>query len=261
MYLRFSFNQGISRIRVMKEVIIEVQSLTKNFGAKKVHTGVSFELHNGECLGLIGGSGVGKSVVLRSLIGLERPDSGQIIIDGEDITGLDESSLVHVRKRVAYCFQNGALFDSMTVYENLSYPLKEHTKMSDTEIAKSVQVLLERFGLQGNDHLYPSSLSGGMQKRLGIARAIILQPEVILYDEPTAGLDPYNTRKMNEMIIELKKTGVSSIVVTHDMPSAFQVCDRFAVLIEGKIAEIGTREQLLAESNSLLNRFVHGEAH
>jgi phospholipid/cholesterol/gamma-HCH transport system ATP-binding protein len=240
--------------------VIEVTNFHKSFGEKHVHRGVSFTVRRGECLGLIGGSGMGKSVILRSLIGLDKPDRGQIVIDGVDITNFKERELLEIRKKVAYAFQGGALFDSMSVYENLAYPLREHTKLKEHEIAKRIRDELEEFGLEGNEDNYPSSLSGGMQKRLGLARAIIINPSVVLYDEPTAGLDPFNTKKIQDMILRLKKKGVTSILVTHDMPSAFAVCDRIAMLMNGQIVAQGTREELESESGQgVIHRFIDGE--
>jgi len=239
--------------------IIEVHDFQKSFGSKKVHKGVTFSVKKGECLGLIGGSGAGKSVILRSLIGLEKPDTGKVFIDGHDIVPLTEEDLVPFRKKVAYVFQGGALFDSMTVFDNLAYPLREHTKLAETEIAKRIKELLEEFGLGGNEHVYPAQLSGGMQKRVGLARAIIMQPEVVLYDEPTAGLDPYNTKRIQDMILRLKQKGVTSILVTHDMPSAFAVCDRIAMLAEGKIGAIGNRQDLDTAAGGIMHRFINGE--
>lgn len=240
--------------------IIEFRNFQKRFGTKQVHRDVSFTVNEGECLGLLGGSGAGKSVILRSLIGLEKPDAGQILVEGVDIGSLRESELIEIRKKVAYVFQNGALFDSMTVYENLAYPLRAHTNLSEEEIHARIQAQLAEFDLQGNDHLMPADLSGGMQKRVGLARSIILQPRIVLYDEPTAGLDPYNTLRIQEMILRLKKRGVSSIFVTHDMPSAFAVCDRIALLRNGRIEAIGTREEFEAQGpGNPLSRFVRGE--
>jgi phospholipid/cholesterol/gamma-HCH transport system ATP-binding protein len=241
-----------------KDVVVEFKHFKKSFGSKVVHKDVSFEIRRGECLGLLGGSGQGKSVILRSLIGLERPDSGQVIVDGQDITQMNERELIEIRKKVAYVFQNGALFDSMTVYENLAYPLRAHTKDTEDQIKKKVADLLGEFGLAGNEQTMPANLSGGMQKRVGLARSIILQPKVVLYDEPTAGLDPYNTIRIQEMILGLKKKGVSAIFVTHDMPSAFAVCDRIALLLEGRIAAIGTKSELESGPESKLTRFVNG---
>ena len=239
--------------------MIHVQDFKKSFGAKHVHRGVTFKVQKGECLGLIGGSGAGKSVILRSLIGLEKPDSGTIQVFDRDIVPLDEDALVEVRKKVAYVFQGGALFDSMSVFDNLAYPLREHTTLSEAEISTRVFRLLEDFGLGGNDKVFPASLSGGMQKRVGLARAIILEPEVVLYDEPTAGLDPYNTKRIQEMILRLKKMGVTSILVTHDMPSAFAVCDRIALLLNGKISSEGTRQEMEARPDSQIHQFINGE--
>lgn len=240
------------------EVVVEFKHFQKRFGTKLVHKDVSFQIRKGECLGLLGGSGQGKSVILRSLIGLEKPDSGQVLVEGEDITKMSEQDLIQIRRKVAYVFQNGALFDSMNVYENLAYPLRAHTKATEPEIREEIRKMLEEFGLTGNEKVMPANLSGGMQKRVGLARSIILQPKVVLYDEPTAGLDPYNTIRIQEMILGLKSRGVTSIFVTHDMPSAFAVCDRIALLLDGKIAAIGTREELEENPDSKLNRFVRG---
>ncbi|RYZ85431.1 MAG: ATP-binding cassette domain-containing protein, partial [Proteobacteria bacterium] len=206
--------------------MIELVDFKKSFGTKQVHQSITFKVKKGECVGLIGGSGTGKSVILRSLIGLEKPDGGRILINGVDITDMDEQQLLQVRKKVAYAFQNGALFDSMTVFENLAYPLREHFELSEAEIKERVLAQLADFGLQGNEFVYPGNLSGGMQKRVGLVRAMMMNPEVILYDEPTAGLDPYNTKKIQELILRLKSRGVTSILVTHDMPTARAVCDK-----------------------------------
>lgn len=240
--------------------LIEVRNFKKSFGDKEVHKGVTFDVRPGECLGLVGGSGTGKSVLLRSLIGLEKPDSGEIFFEGKAIQGLNEKELSQIRKKMAYVFQGGALFDSLTVFENMAYPLREHTKLSETEIRHKILSLLADFGLEGNDQIFPGSLSGGMQKRVGLARSIIMGPEVILYDEPTAGLDPYNTRKIQDLILKLKKKGVTSILVTHDMPVAFNVCDRIAMLMDGKIKAIGTIEEIEAQDHSLIGRFAQGES-
>lgn len=239
--------------------LIEVKHFQKSFRGKPVHKDVSFQVHEGECLGLVGGSGVGKSVVLRSLIGLEKADGGQILIEGEDITKLKEKDLTPIRVKVAYVFQNGALFDSLSIFDNLAFPLKEHTNLSPQEINDKILSQLEEFGLSGNEDLFPNQLSGGMQKRVGIARSIIIGPKVILYDEPTAGLDPYNTIKIQEMILRMKEKGVTSILVTHDMPTAFAVCDRFCLIGKGKIVAQGTREELEKEKDGPLLRFIQGE--
>ncbi len=210
--------------------LLRVSNFNKAFGKKVIHRNVNFTLKKGECLGLIGGSGTGKSVLLRSLIGLEKPDSGEIFFHQSRVDNLAEKQWYPVRLRIAYAFQGGALFDSMTVFENIAYPLREHTDLDEQRIAKKIMETLTKFGLADSVHLYPGSLSGGMQKRLGLARAIILHPEVILYDEPTAGLDPANTRIIEDTILSLKGSNNASILVTHDMPVAFEVCDRIALL-------------------------------
>lgn len=238
--------------------IIEVKNFHKAFGKKSVHEGVSLYVKKGECLGLVGGSGTGKSVLLRSLIGLERADKGEIHIEGIDVTAFTERQWQEIRKKVAYAFQGGALFDSMTVFQNLAYPLKEHSKFSAHEIQQRITAQLKDFGLEGTERLFPNELSGGMQKRVGLARAMMLEPDIILYDEPTAGLDPYNTRNIQELILKLKKKGVTSILVTHDMPTAFAVCDKFAFLKDKVIKEQGTSEQLKNQSDSLIHQFIQG---
>lgn len=239
--------------------LIQVEDFNKSFGNKHVHRGVHFTVREGECLGLIGGSGTGKSVLLRSLIGLEKPDSGHVTYKGQEITTMKERDLIEIRKQIAYVFQGGALFDSMTVFDNLAYPLRAHTKKNEREIRDLIIRQLEEFGLKGTELQYPTSLSGGMQKRVGLARSIIIGPQVILYDEPTAGLDPSNTRKIEELILRLKKMGTTGILVTHDMPVAFKVCDRIAILRDGKIAAIGTIEEIQKHSENLIQQFAQGE--
>ncbi|PIT99183.1 MAG: ABC transporter ATP-binding protein [Bdellovibrionales bacterium CG10_big_fil_rev_8_21_14_0_10_45_34] len=242
----------------MKKVI-EVKHFKKRFATKQVHEDVSFCVYEHECLGLIGGSGVGKSIILRSLIGLEKPDSGEIWVEGQEISRLSETQLVDIRKRVAYVFQGGALFDSMSVFDNLAYSLREHTFMKEVEIQDKVLSLLKEFRLEGNDKIFPADLSGGMQKRVGLARAIILGPSCILYDEPTAGLDPYNTKKIQDMILRLKSAGTTSILVTHDMPTALAVCDRIIMLGEGKVIADKSLEDLVASHEGPIKAFMDGE--
>lgn len=217
--------------------IISVKSFHKKFGLKTVHKDVNFEVMPGECLGLIGGSGSGKSVLLRSLIGLEKPDAGDILIEGESIITLNEDDLFHIRKKVTYVFQGGALFDSMTVFDNLAYPLREHFEFSEQEIHDKVIAKLKEFGLPSTERLFPNALSGGMQKRVGLARSMMMDPEVVLYDEPTAGLDPLNTKNIQDLILQNKKKKITSILVTHDMPVAYAVCDRMVLLKNGVITE------------------------
>lgn len=239
--------------------VIRVKHFRKSFEGRVVHADVNFHVAKGECVGLVGGSGVGKSVVLRSLIGLEKPDSGEIWIDGTEISKLSEFDLVPIRKKVAYVFQNGALFDSMSVYENLAYPLVEHTDLKENEIKDRIHEQLEEFGLIEAVDKLPAELSGGMQKRVGLARAMMIRPKVILYDEPTAGLDPYNTLKIRETVLRLKKTGVTSLFVTHDMPTAIAVCDRFCLLGGGKVAAEQSVDDLQKAKSGPLHDFILGE--
>lgn len=239
--------------------LISVHSFRKSFGSKIIHKDITFQINTGEVLGLLGGSGTGKSVLLRSLIGLETPDSGEIRIFNQNISHIqNESEWVAIRKKVAYAFQGGALFDSVTVFENLAFPLREHENLSELDISKKVMDLLTEFNLQDAANKFPNQLSGGMQKRVGLARAIMLNPEIILYDEPTAGLDPKNTKKIEAMILHLKAKGIAGILVTHDMPVAFHVCDRIALLNNGIIEIISRPEEILDDQNHPILRFSEG---
>jgi phospholipid/cholesterol/gamma-HCH transport system ATP-binding protein len=238
--------------------ILRIQDVHKAFGEKKVHQGVSFELNQGEILGLFGGSGTGKSVILRSIIGLEKPDAGQILFEGRDITKLRENQLIDVRKKIGYVFQNGALFDSFTVEENLAYPLREHTRLGEAEIHAKVERMLGLIDMKGSNHLLPAELSGGMQKRAGLARATILEPAIILFDEPTAGLDPVNTKRLLDNIQTLKREGITGIFVTHDIPAALEIADRIAILHKGTIYVNETVEDLKKSKDPLVLSFISG---
>ena len=240
------------------EIALELKNIEKSFGEKHVHQGVSFQLRKGEILGLFGGSGTGKSVVLRSIIGLEKPDKGQIIFENADITQFNENQLIPVRTKIAYVFQNGALFDSLTVEENLAYPLKEHCKLTPEQIHQKVEEMLELIDMKGSNNLLPNELSGGMQKRAGLARATIIDPKIILFDEPTAGLDPVNTRRLVANIHKLKQRGITGIFVTHDIPAALDLCDRIAILSKGKIHVIDTVENIKHSSDPLVKSFISG---
>lgn len=238
--------------------ILEIQELKKRFNEKIVHDGVSFSLQKGEILSLFGGSGTGKSVCLRSIIGLERPDSGKILFRDRNIVSIPENKLIEVRKSIAYVFQSGALFDSMSVEENLAYPLVEHTQLTDEEIDAKIKSMLALIGMQGSENLLPASLSGGMQKRVGLARAIMLEPEIILYDEPTAGLDPQNTKNLLEIMDKLRNMGRSGIFVTHDIPAALEVSDRIAILHNKRIHVIDSVENIKKSSDPVVKAFIEG---
>jgi phospholipid/cholesterol/gamma-HCH transport system ATP-binding protein len=240
-----------------QDIVIEFINIHKAFGPKKVHQGVSLQLKRGEMMGLFGGSGTGKSVLIRSIIGLEKPDQGQILYKDQDLTQLKERELTQVRTQIGYVFQNGALFDSMSVEENLAYPLRAHTKLSESQIKERIEQMLALIDMKGTNHLLPNELSGGMQKRAGLARATILEPEVILYDEPTAGLDPINTKRLIENCKKLKSKGTTGIFVTHDIPAAFDLCDRIAILKDGKIYVVDTPEQLKTSQDPFIKAFIH----
>lgn len=238
--------------------VLSIKQVHKWFGDKYVHQGVSFQLRENEIIGLFGGSGTGKSVILRSIIGLDRPDRGSIFFEGQDVTKLSEEQLIPIRTKIGYVFQNGALFDSLTVEENLAYPLRAHTKFSEEEIRQKVNTMLELVDLRGSNQLLPNELSGGMQKRAGLARAIILEPKVILFDEPTAGLDPVNTQRLVTNIKKLKKKGMTGIFVTHDIPAALEISDRIAILYRGQIPIFDTVENIKKSTDPLVQSFLGG---
>ena len=235
--------------------ILEVKNIHKSFEGTPIHQGISFNLNENECLGLLGRSGSGKSVLLRSLIGLERIDGGEIYYRGNRIDHLKEEDFFKIRTQISYSFQNGALFDSMNVYENPAYPLREHTEYNENEIKAKISNILQVVKLEDKEHLMPSELSGGMQKRIGLARSLILNPEIILYDEPTAGLDPKNIENIVNIMLELKKANSSSIFVTHDMPAAMEVCDRIVIIGEGKVQFNGTKEEMKQSDNPYIQDF------
>jgi phospholipid/cholesterol/gamma-HCH transport system ATP-binding protein len=232
------------RRRTTREPFVEFHGVHKAYGPKQVLRGADLNVYRGEVMVILGGSGSGKSVTLRHMLGLEVPDAGQIVVEEEDITDLPEEELYRVRKKFGMLFQSGALFDSMTVFENIAFPLREHTEMSEEEIARAVREKLELVSLPNAEHLMPVDLSGGMKKRVGLARSIVLDPKMILYDEPTTGLDPITAQKINELMIDLQsKLNVTSVVVTHDIQSAFSVGDRIAFLNHGVFEWVGTMEE------------------
>jgi phospholipid/cholesterol/gamma-HCH transport system ATP-binding protein len=245
------------------EALIEFQNVRKAFGQKIVYSGLSLRVERGEVLTICGGSGVGKSVMLKMLIGLLRPDRGEISFDGQTITGMEEAQLSRVRQRIAMLFQSGALFDSLSVGENVAYGLEEHfrDKMTKEERDERVEWALSLVDLPGIQSMWPADLSGGMKKRVGLARAIAVKPEVVLYDEPTTGLDPINTARVNHLITGLKeKLHITSIVVTHDMRSAFTVSDRVAMVFGGRIICHGTVAEFRASTDPRVSDFIEGRA-
>lgn len=245
------------------EPLIRFRNVRKAFGPKRIYDGLDLQVRAGESLTIIGGSGVGKSVMLKMLIGLLKVDSGEILFHGEDITKKKPRELGLVRQKIGMLFQGAALFDSVSVGENVAYGLREHffKKMTDSEMAVRVAWALSLVGLPGIEDMRPADLSGGMKKRVGLARAIAIQPEVILYDEPTTGLDPINTSRINHLITGLKRTlNITSIVVTHDMASAFAISDRLAMVHRGKIIAEGTAEQFKKVDNQRVADFIHGRA-
>lgn len=241
--------------------IIEFKNVHKQFGRLVVLNGLSLQVERGKCLVIIGASGTGKSVLLKHIVGLLHPDSGEVWFDGRRIDELNDRQMMDVRKRIGFLFQMGALFDSLNVHRNVGFPLEEHTHLSAAEVRQIAETKLSLVGLAGIGHKMPAELSGGQKKRVALARAIALSPEVILYDEPTTGLDPVRSDVINELIVKLQRElCVTSVVVTHDMHSAFKIADRIVMLHEGKIVYDGTPHAILEDENPIVRRFVMGEA-
>ena len=237
---------------------IIVKNLTKKFGKKEVLKNISFEVKEGEIFVLMGGSGSGKSTTIKHIVGLLRPTGGEIYIDGIDITKLQHNELIKFRKNIGYLFQEGALFDSLTVWENVGFYFLENTKMKEKEIRKIASEKLALVGLKGIEELYPSELSGGMKKRVALARAISTNPQIILYDEPTSGLDPVTSAMIDKLIISMRDNlGVTSIIVTHDLDSAFNIGDRIAMIHKGIIYAIGTPEEIRNNKDPIVQQFIN----
>ena len=243
-------------------VVVDVVGLRKSFDRAEVLRGLSFQLERGETLVVMGGSGSGKTVLLRHVAGLVRPDAGEVRVFGLAIEKLSEEELLPIRRRMGYVFQGAALFDSLSVQENVAFPLREHTSLSELEIQERILHVLSLVGL-GADvlPLLPSELSGGMRKRVGIARALVIEPELMLFDEPTAGLDPTNSKMVGELIVQLKAgAGDTSIVVTHDVELARTVADRLAILMDGRFAVVGRSNDVMTSGDPAVQAFLAGEA-
>jgi phospholipid/cholesterol/gamma-HCH transport system ATP-binding protein len=242
-------------------IVIELRDVHKYFGTNHVLRGVNLTVPRGKTLVVIGRSGCGKSVLLRVMIGLLRPDSGTVLFDGEDITTMSERQMNRIRLRTGMLFQNAALFDSLTVAENVGFGLKQNTSTSDAEIARIVAGKLAVVDLAGVESKYPSELSGGMRKRVGLARAIAMDPALILYDEPTTGLDPIMADVINTLIVKLKRTmQTTAVAVTHDMTSAYKIADRIVMLHDGIIVAEGAPDEVHNTADPLLGQFIRGEA-
>jgi phospholipid/cholesterol/gamma-HCH transport system ATP-binding protein len=246
--------------------IIDLQGVTVDFGGPPVLDALDLKVAPGEALVVLGSSGSGKSVLLKTIVRLLRPRAGSVTVLGERVDDQPEANLIDLRRKVSYCFQAGALFDSMTVAENLAYPLREHRSAEEDEIQTRVKEALERVGLADKGQVMPAELSGGMRKRAAFARGVITRPEVLLYDEPTAGLDPVTSRQINQLMVELKgKVGdekaITTLMVTHDIEAARTAGGRVALIDAGKIAFEGTWEAAFASSHPLLKAFLEGQHH
>jgi phospholipid/cholesterol/gamma-HCH transport system ATP-binding protein len=239
--------------------MIKLIDVHKSFGKQQVLKGVHLDIEDGKTTVIIGKSGGGKSVLLKHIIGLLQPDSGEVLIDGVDITKLNDKGLNDIRKKFGMLFQEAALFDSMTVGENVAFPLREHTKLKEGEIGEIVSDRLKAVGLAGIEQKLPSELSGGMRKRVGLARAIALHPQIVLFDEPTTGLDPVMTEAINQLIMETQnKLHLTCVVISHDLGSIFKISDKIAMLYEGEIIAYGTPDEIKSSPNPVIVQFLSG---
>ncbi|NMC32255.1 MAG: ABC transporter ATP-binding protein [Veillonellaceae bacterium] len=239
--------------------MLELKNVSMSFQDRRILDDVSLQVQRGEILVVIGPSGSGKSTLLRLMIGLLKPDSGQIWVDGREISHLDEDELNQIRRNMGMVFQYSALFDSMTVGENVAFGIRQHTKMPEEEILRVIRRTLRMVGLMGRENAMPSELSGGMKKRVSLARAIALNPTIVLYDEPTSGLDPVMSATINRLIMSTRRIlGVTAVVVTHDMESAFTIADRIAMLYDEKIVAIGTPDEFRQSVNPVVQQFIAG---
>jgi phospholipid/cholesterol/gamma-HCH transport system ATP-binding protein len=248
-----------SRLPVTEGPVVELKDLYLAFGEYRVLNGVSLGLFRGETLSVLGGSGAGKSTILRLILGLSLPDSGEVRVEGQDISNVPLTEVLSLRRNMGMVFQEAALFDSLSVYDNVGFYLHEHTSLSEDEIGRRVRESLELVDLEPDQvlDLLPAELSGGMKKRVGIARAVVHRPRMLLYDEPTSGLDPITTRTINDLVLKLQtELDVSSIVVTHDIRSAFQISNRVALLSEGVLVFVGSPEEMVASEDEYVRAFL-----
>ena len=237
--------------------MIKVVDLHKTFGGQAVLKGINLELETGKVTTIIGGSGSGKTVLLKHLNALLLPDRGSVLVDEKDITKLGERELNEVRQKFGVLFQGAALLDSMTLYDNVTFPLREKTKMSESEIQKRVEERLAQVGLAGMGYKYPAEVSGGMKKRAGLARALAMEPEIVLFDEPTTGLDPLLGKSIHQLIRKMHTTfGFTGVIVSHDIPEVFKISDRVAMLANGVIVEVGSTEEFVASKNPVVRQFL-----
>lgn len=244
-----------------RKPVIEIRNLTKTFNGRTVLRNISLNVYKGETMIVMGGSGCGKSTLLWLILGVHTPDEGSIRLLGHEIVGMREDELIALKKRVGVLFQSGALYNSMTLGENVALPIREHTSLDEDIIQIMVKMKLELVGLRGFENLKPAQLSGGMKKRAGLARALALDPELLFYDEPTSGLDPVFSAVIAQLIRDLnRKLGVTSVVVTHDMVTAFQIADRMALLYDGEFLQVGTPEEIKNSQNPVVRQFVKGLA-
>ena len=256
-----SHNAPVSYQELMTPTAIELCDLTKTLGGNRVLDGVNLSVLKGETLCIIGGSGAGKSVTLKHIVGLMKPDRGCVRVNGADVTRSRNGEMDAARRRIGFLFQGAALLNSMTVFENIALPVREHERLAEKEIQERVRHKLGLVSMGDAGHKMPSEISGGMKKRVGLARAIVRNPEIILYDEPTAGLDPVIASTINDLILDMqKKLGVTSILVTHDMASAFRVSDRIAMLLNGRIVKLGTPQEFKASEDPVVKQFIYGES-
>jgi phospholipid/cholesterol/gamma-HCH transport system ATP-binding protein len=244
-------------VAVSAEPMISVRDLHVKYGTTEILHGVSFDVRRGETLVIMGGSGSGKSTLVRTLIGLEKPSSGHVLIKGKDVAAIGEAELDEVRKKIGMSFQGGALFGSMTVGENVGLPLREHTKLEDSTIEIMVRLKLEQVGLEGFEYYMPSQLSGGMRKRAAVARALAMDPEILFFDEPSAGLDPIIAAGIDQLILELKRAfHMTILVVTHELASAFLIADRIVLIDRGNILAIGTTPEMQSSTEPRVRQFL-----